>query len=353
VTALLLAVTGSAALADGYVITMDTTSSSIMADQKAVIVYREGREDLVISIGLDLQPGQDRQEMAWIIPVPSQPGVQVTGKELFVELDRITAPEIVYKTEHRDGLSWGLSAEAIPQAVEVLERKQVGVYDVAVLAGQEAGALLDWLHAEGFSLPGALKAPLDAYIDEGWTFVAMRIAPDAGQGAVQDAQPVWLSFDADEMVYPMRLTGAQGKPLALRLYILADHRYELDGFTVEFAGWSQVEAHDPLMAPVLDQGFFITKLFNQSVTPADMQVDFYPYQAPVDEPYREQIIETYVSTGMGGMGAGMLELLCPCGLCWLGLAFLLVMIVAAIVLLRRRRQPSPDQIETSEVSSEP
>lgn len=338
VVGLVVAVGGPVARADGYLISEETGTSSVMADQKAIMVYDGGREDLVISIGLDLGPEQNQQEMAWVIPVPSRPEVQITEDELFDLLDQISAPEIVYETEQRGGLSWGIGAAAPDMAVELLERKQVGVYDVAVLTGEEAGALLTWLHEEGFNVPEALLPPLEAYIAEGWTFVAMRIAPEASSGQIQDAQPVWLSFDAEQMVYPMRLTAAHGEPLVLRLYILADHRYELEGFGVEFAGKTGIEAPDPAMAPLLDREWFFTKLFNPSVTPAEMAADFFPHQAASDEPYRETIVHTYVSTGMGGPGAWLLELLCPCGLCWLGLVLLLVVIVAAIVLLKRRQQ---------------
>jgi hypothetical protein len=333
---MLLAATGGVAVqADGYVIPEPMPSSSIMADQKAVLIYREGREDLVISIGLDLRSMESQPEMAWIIPVPSQPEVRITDNRLFDELDRISAPEITWKAERRGGFSWSLGAEAMPQAVEVLERKQVGIYDVAVLSSTEADALLTWLHEEGFQIPDALMAPLEDYIAEGWTFVAMRIAPGADYSAMYNADPVWLSFDAERMVYPMRLTAAHGEPLALRLYVLADHRYELDGFTVEFAGKSQVEPPDLAMSAVFDREYFFTKLFNESVAPAEMDVDFYPYQAATDEPYREQVVHTYYAAGGP---SSLLELLCPCGLCWLGLVFLLIVLLVAIALLKRRKR---------------
>jgi hypothetical protein len=320
--------------ADGYVISDPNPSSSIMADQKAVLIYRDGREDLVISIDLDLRSVSELPNMAWIIPVPSLPEVQVTDRALFDELDRISAPEIVYRSEHRGGFGLGAGAPASAPAVEVLERKEVGVYDVAVLAGREGGALLDWLHTEGFRVPDALLPALDAYIAEGWTFVAMRIAPDLDQNEVFSAEPVWLSFDAGQMVYPMRLTGIRAEPLALRLYILADHRYELDGFTLEFAGRVQVEAPDARLASALNREFYFTKLFDKTVTPAEMANDFYPAQAPDDEPYQEQVVRTYVSSGPGA-GLGVVTILC--GGCWLGLAILLIVVVIIILLLRRRK----------------
>jgi hypothetical protein len=319
--------------ADGYVIPEPMPSSSIMADQKAVLVFHDGHENLVISIDLDLRSVEDLPDMAWVIPVPSLPEVQVTSQALFDELDRLSAPEVVYRSERQGGFSLGLRAEAPAPAVEVLERKQVGVYDVAVLAGRDGGALRDWLNAEGFRIPDALLPTLEAYIAEQWTFVAMRIAPDVNRNEIFRADPVWLSFETEEMVYPMRLTGIREDPLALRLYILADHRYEMEGFTVEFAGTVQVSAADPNLEAVLNREYFLTKLFDPAVTPAQMANDFYPHQAPTDEPYRERVVQTYVSSGPA---VGMADLAVLCGACWLGLAALLVVTIVVIWLLRRR-----------------
>jgi hypothetical protein len=318
------------ARADGYIISEPVPSSSLMVDQQAVIAYRDGREDLVISADLDFRGAAELPEMAWILPVPSPPDMRVTGDALFAELERLSAPEVVYRTEGRGGLLQGGVAHTAPAPVTVLERKQVGVYDVAVLAGREGGALLDWLHVEGFQVPDALRPALDAYVAEEWTFVAMRVAPGTDPNEVYRAEPIWLSFDATQMVYPMRLTGVRAEPLALRLYVLADHRYELDGFTVEFADNVQVEASDS----VPNGEYYLTRLFDGEVTPAQMAVDFYPRRAPDDEPYRIQVIQTDVSAGSG---IGTAELLLLSGGCCLGLVAIVGVAVVAIVLLRRRR----------------
>jgi hypothetical protein len=330
----LLATTPAAALADGYLIPEETGTSSLMADQQAIILHRPGQEDLIISVGLRLEAGQNPPEMAWLIPVPSQPQVQTADRALFDELDRLSAPEIVYHTERRGGgLFPGFGdAAGPPLAVEVLERKQVGVYDVAVLAAGEGGGLLAWLQDEGFSLPGVLEPAVAAYAAEGWTFVAMRLSPDVTPGEAIEAQPIWLSFQSEQIVYPMRLTAAHGQPLALRLYILADHRYRLDDFNVEFAGPVEVAAPSPAMTPLLAGEFYLTKLFNPAVSPAAMAEDFYPRPASRDDPYREQIVYTHVTAGSYGSG----ELLFLCGGCWLLQAILLMAILVVIALLRRR-----------------
>jgi len=327
-----------AVLADGYLIPEETGTSSYMADQQAIIFHRAGQEDMIISVGLDLEAGRNPPEMAWLIPVPSQPQVQTADRALFDELNRLSAPEIIYHTERGGGrgpVLPGLEGGAPPPlAVEVLERKQVGVYDVAVLAAGEEGKLLAWLQDEGFSLPDTLQPAVAAYAAEGWLFVAMRLSPDVTPGEQAEAQPIWLSFQSEQMVYPMRLTAAYGRPLALRLYVLADHRYRLDDFNVEFAGQVEVSAPDPALEPLLAGEWYLTKLFNPAVSPAAMAQDFYPRRASRDDPYREQIVYTHVTARSHGPG----EWVFLCGGCWLLQAILLMITLVAIALLRRRQR---------------
>jgi hypothetical protein len=335
ILALVAAWATATARADGVIITESVDPSSVMSDQKAVVAHRDGREELIISVGLALQPEQHREEWAWIIPVPAQPEVKATQPGIFAELDLISMPEIVWQAADEVEVEGALSQE-VDKAVEVLERAQVGVLDVAVLSGDQAATLLDWLEAEGFGVPRSLAAPIDAYMAEGWTFVAMRISPYASDYEIQDAQPVWLSFNTPEMVYPMRLTGVYGNPLGLRLYILADHRTELDGFEVEFAGPAQLAPFDRDLAAALEGDWFFTKLYNPAVQPSEMAVDFYPRQAVTDEAFRQVEVRTYYDIDDDETGGELLLGLWPCGLCWVLLAFLLVLLLGVIYWLRRR-----------------
>lgn len=49
------------------------------------------------------------------------------------------------------------ATELAPRAsVQVLERKQVGAYDVAVLKATGSGALMEWLKTNRFAVPPSL-----------------------------------------------------------------------------------------------------------------------------------------------------------------------------------------------------
>ena len=68
--------------------------------------------------------------------------------------------------------------------------------------------------------PTGAEPILADYVDEGWRFVAIRLAPEA-RGPAEAAA---VSFATDEPVYPMRLAQLATEPVNLTLYTLADGR---------------------------------------------------------------------------------------------------------------------------------
>lgn len=291
-----LALVASPAYADGVPIPPHGHEADIeMPAQKAILVYDEGtrHEELVLSIQL---LGQS-PEAAWVIPVPSVPEVRVVSAAWFSLLSDLTQPEVVTRTVPFGGCSTlGVPG---PGEVEVLSRQQVGVYDVAVLTSGGSGALLEWLNGHGYGFPGEGKAILDAYVDQGWVFVATRVMPGQSAPAEGDVQPLWLSFDSREPVYPMRLTGLVGEPVNVLLYILARHRMEIEGFTTEFAGLLTLEppaGEETGLADLLSgEPWYVTKLRAWGYSPDSMTDDLYPRQAANDEPFRQTIIRRVAS----------------------------------------------------------
>ena len=81
-------------------------------------------------------------------------------------------------------------------------------------------------------MPTAAKAVVTDYIRAGWVFVAAELRRDAG--GVSYPHPIALTFPAKEPVYPMRLTGQSGGPVALDLYVIADGEAKCEGLETEF-----------------------------------------------------------------------------------------------------------------------
>ncbi|MBM3492877.1 MAG: DUF2330 domain-containing protein [Armatimonadetes bacterium] len=122
-------------------------------EQKAAIIYGNGIEDLIISPRYE----GPAKRFAWIIPVPTRPTAEERGERsegrdraLFHELARLTEPVPVKGGRRRKS-----AGAARTQGVEVLERKQVGAYDVAALRADDAKALMRWLEANGFAITPA------------------------------------------------------------------------------------------------------------------------------------------------------------------------------------------------------
>ena len=149
-------------------------------EQKAVILHRQGQETLILSVKYEGAAG----DFAWVVPVPSRPKVEKGDPKVFEDLARLTAP--ISPRAAGKGMVGAFQGEG-PPGVEVLERIQVGVYDVAILAATDETALADWLNKNGYALPGNPEPVLRHYVQKGWFYVAMRIDPKKVEEALVNA----------------------------------------------------------------------------------------------------------------------------------------------------------------------
>ena len=136
--------------------------------QKAIIYWKDGTEVLVLQVKYE----GPAEEFAWIVPLPSRPGVAA------IESKKSPFAEISLYTQLR--ARWGYRGRGVDHAqgkgqVTVLERKVVGVYDIAVLASTDADALAGWLKRNGYAFPAKRKDVLAHYTKKKWFYVAMRI----------------------------------------------------------------------------------------------------------------------------------------------------------------------------------
>lgn len=262
-----------------------------MPGQKAILLYDEetGHEDLILSVQLL----GEVSEAAWVVPLPSVPAVQPASAEWFVQLSDLTQPEIVYKTIRGAGAIEGM-ADA-EQGVEVVSREQVGVYDVSILSSTDPNALLDWLDDNGYAFPSEGRPILDAYVQEGWTFVATRVHPDEVDNLDVEVHPLWFSFKTDRFVYPMRLTSLVDDRMPILLYILADHRMgaATSQFELDFAGELTLEQvageGDDLTRLLTGRPYYVTKLRRWEAIAGEIKDDLYLHRATINEPYRRVV----------------------------------------------------------------
>ena len=182
-------------------------------EQKAVVFFSKGTEQLIISAGYE----GSASDFAWVVPVPSRPKVEILKGAIFHELAKLVEPK-----RPTGRLSKSAQTMSAPGAVTVLERKTVGAYDVSVLSATDGQALMKWLKANKYHLPEKAVGPMKSYAKQGWTFVASRIkVPSNSEGLrTGTLAPLRLTFKAKQPVYPMKLSSANPKAFSVLVYLV-------------------------------------------------------------------------------------------------------------------------------------
>jgi len=230
----------TSALADGcFVFKWNKSVDINEPTQKAIIVYDAGREDLLLQVKYE----GSLEEFGWLVPVPTLPKVEKSSMEPFYELSQLTQRQFgATKRMVMMSDSFGGRGE---EKVKVIEIKTVGAYEVAVLFAKDAGSLTQWLQTHDYSFPEGKSDIIDDYVQRGWYFVAAKIDLKKGVGfkAVSDGSPkdptttarrsiksklssgelnpLLISFDTPECIFPLKISAVNGKPSEVSLYILS------------------------------------------------------------------------------------------------------------------------------------
>lgn len=187
-------------------------------DSSAVLTVYDGRTTLTVASDF---VGRDSADFGLLIPIPSGVSPSDVKTIPMFELDRLedfTAPRTAMydcSTIQTGNLAaTGGCGGLMPQmntvwdsdglAVEALdvERFTVGAYDVAILEGDDAGPLLDWLDDNGFVVPAAAEGPVSEWLELGGGLLAARII-DGGTAGILD--PLQMSWPGRDLSMPMVL----------------------------------------------------------------------------------------------------------------------------------------------------
>ena len=305
--------------------------------ETALIRWLDGVEDIVMQLDVE----GTSKEAAWILPVPAPASVKLGDPKLFDALAELTKP-IVQPTYEFLPMISGAGAPPPPggSAVTLLTRQTLGPFDVSTLAESDANALSDWLKANGYVFPAKLAPVLRPYVEQGWFYVAVKLAP-AGRGETLTGalDPLWLTFESDQIIYPMRPVMLAPGDLPMLLYVLAEHRVDhpkdrTRSFDTQmpFADWIDPQSlteNSPL-TPFVMRRVFLTKFEDRIYAPQDIDYDFVFTFAPNDETYRTVV---YESRGMAAF-AGVPVFIWVC--CILPVGLLL-----AMISLRKRKKRAP------------
>lgn len=226
-------------------------------DQRVAIVFDGKQQSLIVDTTL----ATAEKEAVWIVPVPSEPTIEAVSEGFFPTLEVVFGPRVVrpsglwlaavpglavvvllaarIKNPWLSAILWvpaalifvvvfflstlsRASSRPIPVAdVTVLSCDRVGVFDTAVIRGQDGKAVVEWLNSHGYHTPDASLPVFDIYAKEGWCFAAARLnAGDDGAGPLRP-HPLALRFATSKAVYPVRLTGVQSETCRAKLWVFA------------------------------------------------------------------------------------------------------------------------------------
>lgn len=373
--------------------------------QEAIIIFHSGekpgdaREDMILKISVE----GDVDQFAWLVPFPAEPKTAPEDAQLFREvfdyvearleqLSRSRAP----KASKSDGATKA-AAESEPRPVDVLSRKVVGSYDVAIVRENEAGALNDWLDAEGYqAIPAIGDDVMQFYREKKYVFACIKV-DEAQLNADEpvDLHPLRFTFKTggrDGIYFPMKLTGLQESPFDVNLYVfygawLNDHLnkfgYEHRGFTRKYRDWDSPEceanagksysspqndpflksmAHRiPLLAALLQklhpgERYYLTNIQARGLKPADVRewsddlwlfpyytnTSFVPYDVRDDGPAAtawpgESGVGAAPTSGGGDVPSSTMLVLLAMGL---GVLVLGMVGILTMVAIRRHRRTS-------------
>lgn len=123
--------------------------------------------------------------------------------------------------------SGGLEQEE-KQDVDVVSEGSAGPYDMVTLSTDVPGALDEWLEENGYQVPDEIQPIIDAYVADGFDFIALRLSPGA---AVSQMKPVRVITPGSSFALPLKMVAAgTGATTALTLFMLAEGRYEAQNF---------------------------------------------------------------------------------------------------------------------------
>ena len=263
----LLIAPGTFIRADGGFIPPNLEKDVFQPHQKAVILYRDGTEDLIIKttyVG-------DLDDFAWVIPVPAVPTIDEQSQDLdfiFSDLSTLTFSDVFNEPPVGEGY----------RDVDVVEEADVGIYQVTVLSSSTPESLVTWLTDHGYVLPAEAKPVVSYYVTRGWYFVAARVQPE-GERQYGRLHPIRLTFQSDEIIYPMRLTSVSAADdLEVLTYVFYDTQVSMPGGTVEYADTvirTDIEQSYPRIYDLLSGDSFVTKVRKTYATGNDITDDIY------------------------------------------------------------------------------
>jgi MYXO-CTERM domain-containing protein len=206
---------------------------------------------MILSVGMTQSTLYDQIEYAgepedfgWVLPIVGTVDIGVSSDLIFNQLGFDSSVEVrkpiqecpeIY-CDWEDDASFGAGTSGAGGAggvdenggVEVLAEETVGPYETVQLQADDPNALNLWLAENGYNVPTDVQPVIDAYVGDGFNFLAMKLAPGAG---IDRMAPVRITTEGSNAVLPLRMVAAgTGATTTITLWLLGEGRYEPSNF---------------------------------------------------------------------------------------------------------------------------
>jgi len=179
------------------------------------------------------------RDFSWVLPVKPGAYVEASTDAFFEVLEaytaaQISAPPLNCASSFSDsGCGCAGSADSASAAsaggpnrsVEVVHQGTVGPYETVTLRSTDPDALRTWLVQNEYVVPSNIDPVINAYVAEGYDFLALRLSPSQG---IQQMTPVRVITPGGDYQLPLRMVAAGvGSFVGISLYVIGAGRYAM------------------------------------------------------------------------------------------------------------------------------
>lgn len=283
----------------------------------------------------------DPSSFAWILPIKGQVEIGLSSDVLFAQLSTLTAttiappplscppPPACWGWGEDDGGfgATGGGGGASPGGVEVIAQQVVGPYDTVQLSSQDPGALKNWLITNGYNVPLDVAPVIDAYVNEGFDFLALKLIPSAD---VSSMRPVRITAQGAAASLPLRMVAVgTGAITPITLWMIGEGRYEPTNFPWFTIGQQDIvwnwDTSESNYSKLRDDGFKLANNGNWLIqharplsewsirSPLEQVVNILPDQSGYGDPadgYAKAFeeLQTDMDKAFGGLNSGSMWL---------------------------------------------
>jgi len=314
--------------------TANSQTSITIPVQNAYIAHKNGREELVLQVKYHT----GASEFLWLVPTPSKPAVHRFDNLIFRMLNTWAEPSLKYWVDNfRNLYKYSDIAHEVATPghsktlrfdVDVANKEQIGIYDIAVLKVKTAEDLQKWSSNNGYSIPEKAVPVISDYLKQGWVFTAIKVNTRTMSGVSGPhegfLQPLIFNFKSPEPICPLRISSLNQGRSDINMFVGADNYVVSDLLNTTYAGYyfTRIHAAYSPYAVIMGGYYQLTKLQGRlgsedMTRDLDFRNSYYRVYHTVSPPFLENfgllvlyIIAVLLSFPASMIIPGVLSLMC-------------------------------------------